>query len=203
MSTFKHPVGPQPASTYWRRRLVVGLGLLAAIIIVILLVVRPGAQEPAADPVDPAGASDTEATTAPADVEPVACTATAVEVMPVTDSETYGADSQPQLSLSITNTGAAACTFPVGSDVQEYIVTSGEEQIWSSTDCQTEAAALEQLLEPGVAVTTTPFAWNRTRSDAAACDAERSPVIAGGATYRLDVSVNGVESTESRPFILE
>ena len=28
MSTFKHPVGPQPSSVYWRRRLIVLIGLV-------------------------------------------------------------------------------------------------------------------------------------------------------------------------------
>jgi hypothetical protein len=86
--------------------------------------------------------------------------------------------------------------------VQEYVISSGEERIWSSKDCQTGATPLDQVLEPGVAITTTPFAWNRTRSDAAACDAERTAVIAGGATYRLETSVNGVLSDDSAPFIL-
>ena len=37
MSTFKHPVGPQPSKVYWRRRLLVGLGILAVIVVIVLI----------------------------------------------------------------------------------------------------------------------------------------------------------------------
>ena len=44
MSTIKHPVGPQSSKVYWRRRLVVGLGLLAVLVIILLIIVRPGSR---------------------------------------------------------------------------------------------------------------------------------------------------------------
>ena len=208
MSTFRNPVGPQPASTYWRRRIVVGLGILAVIVIIFLIAVRPGGakSEPSGGTDDPKSAS--ASTDAPADstdapVDGGACAPAVVKVAPVTDADEYTAEQQPLLSLTVTNSGTTACTFNAGSDVQEYIITSGEDRIWSSKDCQVDPVALEQRLEPGAPVSTTPFPWDRTRSDPSTCDAPDSTEVgAGGATYQLDVAVNGVESDNSKKFLL-
>ena len=209
MSTIRNPVGPLPPEVYWRRRLVVGLGALAVIVIIVLIIVRPGSGEPADQPTpDPAttesaapgGEGETESGGALGEV--TACTADQIEVTPVTDSDVYGPDQQPQLSLTITNTGAAPCTMQVGTDVQSYVITSGSDRIWASTDCQQEPVAAERILQPGEEVSSTPFPWSRTRSSPNDCDAQRAPVIAGGATYRLSVSVGEFESDGDRPFIL-
>ena len=207
MSTFKNPVGPQPNSVYWRRRLIVGLGALVVIIVIWMIVARPFSGEPAGT------TNPTESSTAPADTStdpaatapPVAdgaCNPATISVLPVTDAATYGSDANPLISLSVTNTAAEPCTMNVGTDVQEYIITSGDEQIWSSKDCQSEPAAGTTELQPGVAVTTAPFAWNRTRSDAASCDADREQIAAGGASYHLNVILDGVASADSKQFIL-
>jgi len=204
MSTFRNPVGPQSSKTYWRRRLVVILGLVAVIVVIALIAFRPGTDKPASN------AADTEKTNsavptssgAPADAS-TECAEGVVQVVPITDADSYGADQQPLLSLSITNTGTAACTFNAGSDVQEYVITSGEEKIWSSKDCQTAPVANAAVLEPGVAVTTTPFAWDRTRSSTDTCETtDRPAVTAAGASYHLDVTINGVASTDSKQFLL-
>jgi len=203
MSTIKHPVGPQPSSVYWRRRFVVGLGLLAVIIIIVLIVARPGSG-------DPSGATDSAGTssTAPASTDaaeppvPQACDPASVLVEAVTDKVSYNEGEQPQLSLTITNQSGAACSMNAGSDAQEFRIMSGAEQYWSSKDCQSDPVATEALLEPGAPVSTPPIAWDRTRSSPEACgETERDPVPAGGASYHLVVSVDGIES-ESRQFLL-
>jgi hypothetical protein len=207
MSTLKHPVGPQPSSTYWRRRLVVGLGLLAVIIVIILIVVRPGSGgTPAADTVPSATTTPppAEEETPPAG-DATACAEGSVTVVPITDQDSYAAGAQPLLSLSITNNGTTACTFAAGSDVQEYIISSGEERIWSSKDCQSAPVADVRTLEPATTLTTTPFAWGLTRSEPdnpEICEPGQPTVITGGATYRLGVSVSGVASTEDKSFLL-
>ena len=204
MSTFRNPVGPQPAKIYWRRRLVVILGLLAVIVIVSLIVFRPAPDKPETTAADtkPSSSATPSSTDAPAG-DGAECAEGVVEVAPITDAGDYGADQQPLLSLSITNTGTAACTFNAGTDAQEYVITSGEEKIWSSKDCQTEPVANAQVLEPGVALTTTPFPWDRTRSAADTCDSpDRPSVTAGGASYHLEVTIDGVTSTDTKQFIL-
>ncbi|MER3390851.1 MAG: hypothetical protein RJQ01_12600 [Microcella sp.] len=206
MSTLRHPVGPQPPQVYWRRRLVVGLGLLAVIVIIVLIIVRPGTGEPAAAP----GAGDdpeVSETAEPGEGDPstsgpTPCTPEQVQVTPVTDSNSYGPEQQPLLSLTLVNTGAAPCIMDAGSDVQEYVITSGPDRIWASTDCQDPGVAASVVLEPGEEVSTTPFPWSRTRSSPGDCDADRDPVIAGGATYRLSVSVGEFASDGDVPFLL-
>jgi hypothetical protein len=213
MSTLKNPVGPQPSSVYWRRRLIVGLGALVVILVIVLIVVRPGA---GGSETDPSSASETDpvateapaegvedtATEAPAAAADGACDPANISVEPKTDATTYAEGISPMLSLSVTNSGDTACLMNVGSDVQEYRITSGEELIWSSKDCQTDPVALQQELQPGVPVDSTPFAWDRTRSDAAACEAERTQVTAAGASYHLSVLIDGVKSTETKQFVL-
>ena len=197
MSTIRNPVGPQPKNVYWRRRLLVLLGLLAVIVVVILIVARPGAGKPAAHP--------TNTTHTPV-AATAACKASDVKVVGVTDAVSYAAGVDPQLSLTITNTGSTACSFNAGSDQQVYVVTSGTEKIWSSKDCQTGAVSATTTLQPGAAVKSTPFAWSRTRSNPAACSATNSPqVTAGGASYHLTVTVNGVTSAkaDSPQFVLK
>ncbi len=194
--------GRLPASVYRRRRLVVGLGLLAVVVVIVLLIVRPGSasgegKSPAADPAP----STTQEP--PADADPsAACDPAVITLTPVTDKESYAAGETPMISMKIKNSSAVACTFGVGTDAQLYEIVSGPDPIWNSRDCQRDPAPLEQVLEPGVELTTTPFGWDRTRSSASTCDAERPQVTGGGATYRLSVSLGDVKSTGDVAFLL-
>lgn len=224
MSTFKNPVGPQPGSVYWRRRLVVGLGLLVVIVVIILILVPRGSKTPASS-VTPGPSTTTSPATAPATTPatpavttvptagattaPVTGTAAAptcvpadVTVTAITDAASYGASTNPKLSLSLTNIGANPCTIDAGTKVQSYVITSGTDVIWSSTDCQDPGTNLAQVLEPNVPITTTPLAWARTRSDAKACDVTQPKVPAAGASYHLNVAVNGIKSAKSKQFLL-
>ncbi len=200
MSTFRTPVGPQPPSVYWRRRILVLLGLIAVIVVVALIVFQPrGDTTTTTDPTATSSASPTvsaEAEEPAASVEPVAgapCDPAAVSVTAITDSNNYAPEQQPQLSFSIASSSTVACTFNVGTTQQTFVVTSGEEQYWSSKDCETGAADSEITLEPNVAVTSTPLPWDRTRSSASTCDGQRTAVPAGGATYNLTVTVGAVQ----------
>jgi hypothetical protein len=199
MSTVRNPVGPQPPAVYWRRRLMVLLGLLAIIVIIVLIVVRPGGGTPGAETPTP---SDQPTNTAPPTVEGEACNPAVIVLEPITDATTYAAGVEPQISMSITNTGAVACTLDVGTAEQVYSIVSGSDPIWNSRDCQEGAQAFEQLLEPNTPLTTQPFPWDRTRSAPGTCDDGRPEVVAGGATYRLSVSLGDIESAEDTPFIL-
>lgn len=196
MSTIRRPVGPQPASVYWRRRLVVLLGLVAVVVVIVLLVVgRPGAQTPTPTP-NPTPSSSAGA------VASAECDPAVVLVEPVTDATSYAAGLTPLLSMRITNRGAAACTLDVGTAAQVYLITSGSDQIWDSRHCQTSPESLEFQLEPNTPVTTEPFPWDRTRSSTSTCDGSRPEVIAGGATYRLSVQLGDVAGVGDSPFLL-
>ncbi|MEO8528338.1 MAG: hypothetical protein ABI435_04610 [Pseudolysinimonas sp.] len=198
MSTLRNPTGPQPSSVYWRRRLVVLLGLVAIIVIIVLIVVgRGGAAAPTPTP------STNPSNTPVATDDTVACDPSVITVEPVTDATSYAAGTQPQISMTITNHGSAACTFDVGTKAQQYLIVSGSDPIWNSKDCQTDDTVLPYVLQPNKAVPTTAFAWDRTRSSPSTCNTSRDPVTAGGATYRLSVVLGEVHSAGDAPFILK
>ncbi|MDQ1583778.1 MAG: hypothetical protein QOF36_1832 [Microbacteriaceae bacterium] len=212
MSTIKHPVGPQPSKVYWRRRLIVGLGALAVIVIVALIFLRPGSSKgntaPTATPVTTATKTATpQPTTIPTTATTAsgaACKAANISVVAITDAGSYAAGQLPQLSLSVTNTGTAACKLNAGSSQQVFTITSGKEVYWKSTDCQTAPVDAEILLQPGKTIkSAAPIAWDRTRSDPKTCAAQRSQVPAGGASYHLQVSVAGIDSKATKQFTLD
>ena len=205
MSTTTHPVGPQSSTVYRRRRLVVGLGVLAVLLIIILIVVRPGSGgDPAstAAPAPTGSAADPAASADPAAAP--ACDPAVVQVEAITDQAAYDAGDEPELSLSVTNTGSTPCTLNAGTSTQVFTITSGADVYWTSTDCQTDPADAEVTLEPGVAVSTkTPLTWDRTRSSPETCEiTEREAVPGEGASYYLSVSVGGVESAGPTQFLL-
>ncbi|AQX79403.1 hypothetical protein BWO91_04920 [Plantibacter flavus] len=220
MSSLTNPRGPERPAVYWRRRLIVFGVLLAVIVLVIVLIVRlasgPGAENTAATstptptatsaPTPAPGAStaapiDEAATTDPGSA--AACTADQIRVEAVVNGTSFAADELPQLSLSVTNTGSAACTMNAGTSQQVFTVSSGEEPYWTSTDCQTAPSDQQVLLEPGKTVSSNPpITWDRTRSAPDTCDQQRDPVPAGGASYHLNTSIGGFASADSAQFLL-
>lgn len=201
MSTFRTPVGPESPNVYWRRRLIVGIGALAVIVIILLIVFAPkGSKTPAA-----VNSSSPPATSAPASTDAATssapkCAASDLVVTPTVDKTTYAAGVQPVFGFTIENKGSAACTATAGSDVQEFVVTSGKDTIWSSKDCQSTPVAATTVIKPGAKVSGGPVPWDRTRSSKTTCGATRTPVAAGA--YHLTVTVNGIKSTVSPQFQL-
>lgn len=221
MSSPTNPRGPLPASVYRRRRLVVLGALVAVIVLVVVLIVsitsRSGGEPTAASPTPTSTPSEAQApseapveTTAPIDeaatTDPgsaAACTADQITVEAVVNGTSFAAGELPQLSLSVTNTGSAACTMNAGTSQQVFTVSSGDEPYWTSTDCQTAPSDQQVLLEPGKTVASNPaITWDRTRSAPDTCDAARDPVPAGGASYHLNTSIGGFASADSAQFLL-
>lgn len=206
MSTFRNPVGPQPSRVYWRRRLVLLLGLIAVVVVVILIVVRPapGKPTPAASGSNKPSASPT-GTPTPGSTNPAnakACDPAKVTITATLDSNSYAAGVNPALTFALKNTSTLPCTFLAGSDVQEFHITSGDELIWNSKDCQTGGVAATVLLQPFVPFAGSSLSWDRTRSSTDTCNTARDQVTAEGASYHLQVIVNGVKSDDPQ-FILQ
>jgi hypothetical protein len=199
MSTFRNPVGPQPSNVYWRRRIIVGLAALAVIVIIILIFIQPRGGEPTPKATDVKQTS--AASTPPADPS-AACAPASIKLDAVTDKIAYAAGENPMISLTITNTGSSPCTINAGSTVQELIITSGSEKYWDSKDCQSGAVDAPIILEPNVPQSSTPIAWDRTRSSASTCEGDRPKVPAGGASYHLSVKVGDIESESTKQFQL-
>ena len=119
------------------------------------------------------------------------------------DKSTYGPTEDPKIAMSIKNTGGASCHMDLGSSQQVLTISSGEEQYWSSKDCQTGGTNQDVTIKAGQTLTTPSIAWDRTRSSTTTCDSSRPSVTAGGASYHLQVAVGNIESKTSAQFILE
>jgi hypothetical protein len=180
-------------------------GLLAVIAVIVLFIVRPGS----AGPKDPENvqvpqdiSSDTAKDDDKAKDETQPCASSQLRVNAVTDKNVYTAGELPELSLSVENTGSEACTADLGTAGMQFVITSGEDEVWRSIDCQTDSESLAVILDPGKPLESEPIAWDRTRSSPETCDVSRDPVAAGGATYRLGVTAAGVASAETASFLL-
>lgn len=199
MSTFRNPVGPQPGNVYWRRRILVGLGALAVVIIVILIFVQPRGGEP--DPTS-TDVKETNSATTPSEEPDAACLPANITLEAVTDKNSYAAGETPMIGLTLTNTGSTACTINAGSTVQELTITSGSEKYWNSKDCQSAAVDAPTILEPNIPQSTNLIAWDRTRSSTTTCTGDRPQVPADGASYHLTVKVGDIVSENTKQFQL-
>ncbi len=191
------------------------LGLVAVIIAIVLVIVRPGTGQ--GDEADAAGTIETaspETTgeagpaqtvipTEPTAADGDACTEQQVHVEAVTDKTVYESGEQPQLSVAITNTGANVCVLNAGTNAQVFTITSGEEQYWTSTDCQVDPIDAEVSLTPNTPLSSSvPLVWDRTRSSVDSCEGPREAVPADGASYHLTVTVDSFSSATTKQFQL-
>ena len=151
--------------------------------------------------------SETQSTLAPDDYPN--CNPAQIELVAQVGDEngprdSFGADALPSLWYEIVSTADTPCTFNVGSSVTFFTITSGDETIWSSRQCDRSGDAdLVALLEPGIGKRSQPSEWLRVRSSqAGGCGAGQPEVVAGGASYHLRVEVNGVISQNKQQFLL-
>ncbi|MEO7349877.1 MAG: hypothetical protein ABIW32_08490 [Terrimesophilobacter sp.] len=195
MSTFRTPVGPQPSNVYWRRRLVVGLALLAVIVIILMIIFAPKGDAPKPSQVNP-----TTSATQPATDPSALCAPAVIDVKAATDKSSYAAGENPQLTLEVTNMGSVACTIDVSASQQEFLITSGSELYWNSRDCQAatpETPALLIVLQPNESKKTTPpYVWERVRSSPTNCSGAPTAVPGGGASYHLNINLGTIASND-------
>ena len=162
----------------------------------------------------PAAPSD-DPSTAPADPTPAdptpeaeasgtaiaACSTADITVLAVTDKDAYAAGEQPQLSITLSNNGATPCLINVGTATQSFVITSGTDTWWRSTDCQSESSDQVVQLAAGQTVSSvTPVVWDRTRSSVDTCAASRPQAPAG--FFHLQVSIGGIQAADTRMFEL-
>lgn len=213
----RRPQGKPSPRVYKRRRQLVALlallligGLIWAAIAVAGVFRGDTAPAPAA--AGPAGAAPdtsasptaTAAATATASPTPSAtpsepeCNPASIEVTGSTDAETYAADQSPILSLTVSNTGDVPCPVNVGTSQMEFLVTSGDDRIFSSRDCQEGAEDLEVTIEPGESETAR-FAWERIRSAPECAEVDAVP---GPGQYAFQTRL-GERTSDDIPFTLE
>ena len=184
----RKPVSP----VYRRRRLFVGaalvlviaiaLGGFAAVASVLNAGQSPsgGGAAPSGQETGPAGAPETAAS--PSAPPPGnGCEQNLVTVTASADKPAYAAGENPLLSLKVTNGNKVPCEVNIGTSQMEFLVTSGSDRIFSSTDCQKDATELVKTIAPGQSETAN-FPWQRNRSLQGCKPIEAAPG-AGGAYY--------------------
>ncbi len=198
------PVGPLPASTYWRRRAV----LLGAVLLLLVLLractggggapmrttgssalpsrtpsapPAPTRAAPSGTPTKAAGSATPSATAATSPVAVGSCRDAALSLVASADASSYAVGSSPLLAVTIRNTGTVPCRRDLGSGAVELLVFSGADRIWSSDDCAPGTASDTVLLVPG-ASRTVKLSWSGKRSQPG-CAGDRSQALAG--TYRV------------------
>jgi hypothetical protein len=116
------------------------------------------------------------------------CTAIGVSVS--TDHTDYAAGVLPKFVLTVTNTGPAPCRVDVGTSARGFVVTSGSDRIWSSSDC-TKTSPNVQVFAAKQAVSYS-HSWNRSRSSSAGCAAKGTEGRPG--TYKVTGHVGDLTS---------
>ena len=171
--------------------------------IILLIVFGPKASSDP-DASSPAETAAEESNTPPATDASgsVICDPSKLTLEAKTDATSYGPGENPQLSFSLKSTMTESCVVDAGSDIQEFVITSGSDEIWNSKHCQTAGEARSVVLEPGVPVQSSSIEWDRTRSASDTCESDRPVVTADGASYHLDVSVGDIGSESTKQFLL-
>ncbi len=130
------------------------------------------------------------------------CTTGDISVLAVTDKDSYGSGELPQLSITLSNTSANPCLINVGTATQSFVISSGSDIWWRSTDCQSESTDQVVQLAAGQTVSSvTPLAWDRTRSSVDTCGGTSRPNAPAG-YFHLQVSIGGIQGADTRMFRL-
>jgi hypothetical protein len=176
----------------------VGAALLLVMAVVIggfaavSSVLNAGLTSPGGQSVSGAGAAPSGQETGPtagpdATASPAAtpkgegCEENLVTVTAATDKPAYGDGENPLLTLKVTNGNRVPCEINIGTSQMEFLVTSGSDRIFSSTDCQADATDLVKTIAPGQSETAN-FLWLRNRTVQGCAPIEAKPG-AGGAYY--------------------
>ncbi len=188
------PVGPLPASTYWRRRVLVGVVAVVALLLLLrtcggpaddAALVSTPSPSAVASPVSSPGSPSPSASPSP--LPPAACGDAALTVTVVSDAKSYKKGAAPRFTLTVTNSGPVPCRRALGPDAVEVRVFSGEDRIWSSDDCTTAKGQGVLLLGAGEArALTVQWPGKRTKPGCV------SGAVALPGTYRVSVKVGPI-----------
>ena len=199
MSSLLRPVGSEPPSVYWVRRLAAALVVIAILASIAWLLGGGGGSGDAAAPVATPSASATASASAsaspsPTSTEPLECPDASILVTASTEQRSYPVGSNPTLTLAIENVGTSACIRDVGPKANELEITSGGYHVWSSDDCSASDKSKMTLLQPGDKVASS-ITWDGLLSSKG-CPAD--PAKAKPGNYELIARNARVESEKAR-----
>ncbi|MFI6600817.1 hypothetical protein ACIBHX_31600 [Nonomuraea sp. NPDC050536] len=91
--------------------------------------------------------------------------------------DVYGPGAKPTFMITLVNTGSVMCTADVGPRALEMRITSGQDRIWSTSDCVSGEGTDIRELPRGI-----PYVrsvdWDRRRSSTD-CSNDRRPALPG------------------------
>jgi hypothetical protein len=199
----QRPIAPRKKSVYLGRRIIALVVLVALVALVWTLVAAAIGFVQGIF-----GGNSTAATGSNASAGS-ACTTESILLEPIVAAAGGGAQAafdtgiNPFFGYRVTNIGSKDCTLDVGAKDTYYRVTSGEETIWTSENCDRAALVSSVVtLKPNEPLSSPVGDWYRVKSSSTGCGAEQTPVSAGGASYHLSVEVGGMVSKETSQFIL-
>jgi hypothetical protein len=191
------PLGPLPASTYWRRRVLLLAGLLLLVLVLAKACGGSAGKEtlsaPGSSPSPSVGTSaqpSPSATASPKSPSPAplqTCRDTVLQVSAESDAESYPTGGAPRFRLTVRNVGSVSCRRALGPDAVELRVFSGEDRIWSSDDCNEAKGQGVLTLKPGEAQALT-VRWPGKRTKPG-CDVGEG---AQPGTYRVSARVGSI-----------
>jgi len=189
------PGGKLSASVYRRRRITVAViavvlaGLIIWGVVAIAGMLSPDPQAPAAPAPSAQSSAPTQSPESEADAGKK-CSADEVKVTASTDAKSYAAGKKPVLILSVENTSKRECELNVGTNMQEFLISSGADRVFSTVDCLQNGEDVPLVFAAGQKENAR-FTWNRDRS-APGCKAVGAQPRPG--TYKFTAAIGEFES---------
>ncbi|TDB90424.1 hypothetical protein [Actinomadura sp. 7K534] len=158
---------------YWRRRALALAGVVGSVGLLAWACTGDGNEPPVHDanavestsPPPPPTAMPTVTVTVTASPEPKPvkdggpCTDGDLVYTMSAPQDTFAGSERPQFRVTVVNTGKGSCTFDTGS--LNVRITSGSDDIWSSTECR-RGDSSKKTLRRGIPHVET-VTWNRER----------------------------------------
>ncbi|MFC7718334.1 hypothetical protein [Nonomuraea recticatena] len=107
--------------------------------------------------------------------------------------EVYGAGARPNFLVTLVNTGPVMCVADVGPRAMEIRITSGDDRVWSTSDCVSGDGVDMRKLERGIPYVRS-LDWDRRRSGGA-CGGTKAAALPG--TYVAVVLTGGLRSPKA------
>jgi hypothetical protein len=205
MSSLLRPVGHLPASVYWVRRALVLVVLVVLLMLLLRLFGGGGGQDvnsaaqratsgkPSAPGAGPTTAPTQSGTSGPAKTgqpNDTKCAGTDVRisVLPASRTITSGARLNFAIRLSAVRT---QCTATIDPTVLSLTITSGKDQVWTTSHCEQAISRATMILAAGKESTST-VVWGGRRSGPGCLPGQ---LVAKPGTYVATAAYDGRAST--------
>jgi preprotein translocase subunit SecG len=210
MSSLLRPVGHLPASVYWVRRALVLVVLVVLLVLLLRLFGGGGGAGGGQDPVNSAAQQATSRTPSEPGAGPntaptqsgtsgpakagqpndtkCAGTDVRISVLPASRTITSGTRLNFAIRLSAVRT---QCTATIDPTVLSLTITSGKDQIWTTTHCEQAISRATMILAVGKESTST-VAWYGRRSGPGCLPGQ---LVAKPGTYVATAVYDGRAST--------